>query len=125
MFHLTPSADISDTAYVDSILLPPAFLVARFGSPGRADNYKVSGQYTFTNRAGNVFTLYDWKSTSLYLGREDGAPTPEELWADEQPRVLNIGGSGEENDDGLNLPATAFREWLLEQYRGYHSGLVN
>ena len=126
MFRLDHDADISDTSGIDSVSLPPAFLVARFGPPGRATaDGKVSGRYTFTDDRGSVFTLHDWKSTSLYLGADSGAPMPEEFWADEEPYHFSIGGRGEENDDGLNLPATAFREWLLEQYRGYHSALVN
>jgi len=125
MFRLAPEADISDTAYVDSVSLPPALLVARFGPPGRATaDGKVSGRYVFTDERGNVFTVHDWKSTSLYLADED-APTRDEFWADEEPFEFTIGGSGEENGDGLNLPAAVFRGWLLEQYRAYHSGLVN
>ena len=122
MFHLTPGADISDTAYVDSVLLPPAFLIARFGPPREVDRNRISGRYTFADAFGNVFTLYDWKSTTLY---EDGAPTPDEFWAEGEPQTFHLGGAGEENDDGLNLPATAFREWLLKEYRGYHSALAN
>jgi hypothetical protein len=125
MFHLAPEADISDTALVDSVSLPPAFLVARFGPPSAVDRYKISGRYKFTDDRRHVFTLYDWKSTTLYLGCESDAPTPDDFWAEDEPREFNIGGSGEENDDGLNLPALAFREWLLEQYRGYPSGLAN
>lgn len=126
MFRLTPDADAGGTSYVDSVVIPPAFLVARFGPPGRGTlDHKVSGQYTFTSPAGDVFTVYDWKETTLYLGEHSGAPTPAEFWADPEPRAFGIGGFGEDNDDGLNLAATAFREWLLELYRGYGSRDAN
>jgi hypothetical protein len=126
MFRLTPDADAGGTSYVDMVVIPPAFLVARFGPPGPATrDGKVSGQYTFTGPAGDVFTVHDWKETTLYLGDDSGAPTPDELWSDPEPRELSIGGFGEENSDGLNRPATAFREWLLELYRGYGSRDAN
>lgn len=126
MFRLTPDADTGDTSGIDSVVLPPAFLVARFGPPGRRTlDGKVSGQYRFTSSAGDVFTLYDWKETTLYHGEDSDAPSPAEFWADPEPCVLSIGGSGEDNDDGLNLAATAFREWLLELYRGYGSRDAN
>jgi hypothetical protein len=126
MFRLDPLADTGGTCFVDSVYVPPAFLVQRFGPPGRGtDDGKVSGCYRFTNAAGEVFTLYDWKVTALYHGEENDWPTRDEFWAIPEPVELNIGGSGEENEDGLNLTATAFREWLLKQYRGYQSGLVN
>src|SRR5438132_7923718 len=126
MFRLDPHADTSGTSRVDTVEIPPAFLVERFGPAGPAslDN-KVSGCYRFTNAAGDVFTVYDWKATTLYYGESDDWPTPEEFWADTEPVEMSTGGHGEENDDGLNLAATAFREWLLEQYRGYTSGHVN
>ena len=126
MFRLTPDADVGGTSRVDSVVLPPAFLVERFGPPGRGSlDHKVSGCYRFTGPDGAVFTVYDWKETALYLGDNSGAPTPAEFWADPHPRELNVGGHGEDNDDGLNRPATAFREWLLELYRGYGSRNAN
>lgn len=126
MFRLGPNADTAGTYYLDSVLLPPVFLVDQFGPPGRASgDGKVSGQYRFLDGRGDVFPLYDYKTTTLYLGGDADAPTPAEFWASPEPYPFNIGGRGEENDDGLNLPATAFREWLLRQYRGYGSGLVN
>jgi hypothetical protein len=85
----------------------------------------VSGCYRFTTAAGDVFTLYDWKATALYYGEEEGWPSRDEFWADPEPVELNIGDLGEENEDGLNLGATAFREWLLERYRGHGSELAN
>lgn len=71
------------------------------------------------------FTVYDWKETTLYLGDDCGAPAPAEFWADPEPHALSIGGFGEDNDGGPNRAATAFREWLLERYRGYGSRDAN
>lgn len=126
MFRLTPDADTAGTSRVDSVEVPPAFLVGRFGPPGPGtDDGKVSGEYVFTGPGGDVFTVHDWKATTLFAGDADGWPTPEEFWADPEPWEFTIGGFGEDNEDGLNLAATAFREWLLEQYRGYSSAAVN
>lgn len=125
VFRLDPGAGIDGTHYVDQVNIPPRFLVERFGPPAEVDGYKVSGRYTFVGDAGEVFTLYDWKGTTLYHGDESGAPTPAEFWGNRNPETLYIGGRGEENRSGRNPAATAFKEWLLERYRGYRSSLVN
>ena len=108
--------------------MPPVVLVGRFGPSGRGtDDGKVSGYCRFTNSASDVFSFYDYKETTRYYGEaiEREWPTPEEFWAGSEPVELSIGGCGVENDDGLNPTATAFREWLQKQWRGYVSGGVN
>jgi hypothetical protein len=126
MFRLDPLADTAGMHRVDDIEIPPAVLVGMFGPPGRgSDDGKVSGFYRFTSNAGEVFTLYDWKATTLYYDADPAWPTPEEFWAGTEPVPFGIGGHGEENEDGLNLGATAFREWLVKRWLGYASCEVN
>ena len=84
-----------------------------FGPPPEGDGYKVSGNYVLTDDAGNVFTVYDWKATSLFdddagEGGWPGPPTPEEFWANRNRATLHIGGR---KGKGFE----AFRRWLLER----------
>lgn len=112
-FRFDPDADTDQTYRRGSIKIAPRRLMDVFGPPLEADGYKVSGQYTFTDGAGNVFTVYDWKATTLF---DDGSgereeltpPTPEEFWGNWYPEALNIGGRA-----GGDLDA--FRRWLMEQ----------
>jgi hypothetical protein len=105
------------SSYLDELLLSPRDVVARFGPPGYGDGYKVSGSYTFVREPGVVFTLYDWKLTSLHErgnGIEEGhpgasLPTPEAFWATGTPEQLNIGGFEDRGDVGH------FKRWLLQQ----------
>ncbi len=64
-YVVTPGVDVAGTHLVDEVQLPPAAVVRRFGPGEAGDGYKVSRRWVF--RKGHlVFTLYDWKSTSLY-----------------------------------------------------------
>ena len=112
-FQLNPEADIDGTYRIGSITLVPRRLVDRFGPPSDADGYKVSGQYRFVDQAGLVYTLYDWKRTSLFNdglaeGEESSSPTPEEFWGNENPDQLQIGGR-------KGCDVEAFKNWLKEQ----------
>ena len=79
----SPGSLANGTGYVDEIAIPPARVVRRFETGNSGDNYKVSRQWVF--RKGNlVFTLYDWKSTSLY---DPGYWSPEELWQSDRSRL--------------------------------------
>jgi len=80
----------------------PARLVEAFGTPGESDGCKTSGEYVFTDKAGKCFTLYDWKSTSLYEGC---GPSPSDFWASEAPYEFHIGGN-----EGTDVLEAA--EWL-------------
>ena len=81
---------VGGTSNIGNVIVPPASLVAAFGKPGESDEHKVSGEWTFIHQATEtVFTLYDWKATSLY---DDSLITPEEFWANTVPRHINIGG---------------------------------
>lgn len=101
-------------------------LVKAFGEPtydalNDLDNCetKVSTEFVFsktepvdrssssTETVTTVFTVYDWKATDLYLGR-DGGPTVEEFRASmskESEAAWHIGGhvGGEELEEFLNF----------------------
>lgn len=49
-------------------------MVRCLGEPGEGDGYKVVGEWYFNDGSGNVFSLYDWKATSLY---DPKLPSPE------------------------------------------------
>lgn len=118
-YVLSPKADRSGTSYLGTIELSPRRLVARFGRPTPGDPMKVAGEYTFQDQQGNVFTLYDWKCTSIWEiaegyieeGEEPTLPTPEQFWSLEEPVTLNIGGKSGHGD----LPE--FMKWLQGEPR--------
>jgi hypothetical protein len=112
-FSLNPGANINHTHHIGVIVLAARRLVDRFGPPEECDGYKVSGQYRFEDDRGRVYTVYDWKETSLFDdGVDDGetseAPTPDEFWSNENPITFHIGG----RDDG---DVEAFKNWLSAQ----------
>ena len=79
------------TSRMSEMLIAPADLILAFGSPGESDGCKVSGEYLFHDeKNGVVFTMYDWKSTSLY---DERAQSPEQFWAQTKPTTINIGGN--------------------------------
>jgi hypothetical protein len=110
MFHLDSNADTGGTSLRDVIDLPPAFMVARFGAPEGGDNYSCTGRWIFVNDRGDVFTVYEYKSTSSYLSDECGALPPEQFWALQEPVELHIGAHA---DNGV----PAFRQWLIAQHQ--------
>jgi len=66
-------------------------LVLAFGEPMESDGYKISGEWVFVEEeSGEVFTLYDWKSTDLYDGE---GPSVEEFRNYNHPVQFNIGGN--------------------------------
>ena len=105
-YILDSKADISDTSWVDDLEVTPADVVRAFGGPPRrGDPRKVSGLYSFVD-GGRVFTLYDWKSTSLW---DDDLPSPLAFWNSRVSEVLMIGG----NDDDIG----GFVSWLVGRVR--------
>ena len=111
-FTPNQAADVNGTYNIGKILVPPKRMVELFGRPREVDGYKVSGSYTFTDERGNVFTVYDWKVTSLYFdafedGQESSLPSPEEFWDLETPEELMVGGK-----DGFDV--ASFKRWLLQ-----------
>lgn len=80
----------SGTFYQGEIDLIPKNVVRAFGKPSIGDDYKVSGEYAFVN-GNKVFTLYDWKWTTLY--DKNNPFTPKGLWMLDKPFRFNIGGN--------------------------------
>ena len=104
MFTLSQDADINGTHLQGHITVAPAVLVEKFGQPQGCDGYKVSGEYAFENEEGEVFTLYDWKCTTLY--DSDAGVTPSDFWSQACPRRFNIGG---------RTNAFEFTDWLKRE----------
>jgi hypothetical protein len=105
-FALAPEANAGGTSFKDSIHVAPQALIAAFGEPVKSDGYKVSGEYVFRNDEGEVFTVYDWKMTTLYDG--ENTLRPHDLWDLESPIEFHIGGK---------TGAGAFIEWLKRRVR--------
>ncbi len=53
-------------------------LKAVLGEPDDGEGYKVSMMWVLEDSKGRIFTIYDWKQTSLFTDYE-GNPTPEEF----------------------------------------------
>ena len=101
MFKLNQDGNVNGTCRQSEVMASPSRLVDLFGEPEFCDGYKVSGEYIFEGENGEVFTLYDWKSTSLY-NPTYGTP-PEMFWAGRKPVQFNVGGHGYAGD---------FVQWL-------------
>jgi hypothetical protein len=117
MFHFDPNATVAGTSLVEEIDLPPAFLVERFGPPLPGDGSRCTGRYGFVDDGGEVFTVYEYKSTAAYLDDEDDALPPEEFWRSELEQELSVGGRGDYGDGS----AKAFIEWLSAEYRRWRA----
>jgi len=76
-------------------------LIELFGQPDEGCGYKVSGEFTFEASNGELVTLYDWKSTSLYDGLSQ---SPQQL-RERTSVELNIGGNNA-------ITAQIFALWL-------------
>ncbi len=104
---------------VGEIKVSPRFLVERFGAPGGGDGIRVSGEYTFRSMQDVVFTIHDYKSTTVWATDEE-LTTPEEFWRLAKPVELSVGARG--ND------ATEFKKWVLGEYNVWlqaRNGLPN
>ena len=117
-FRLNPDANVNHSHKISEVTLVPGRLVECFGPPRECDGYKVSGVYRFVDDVGRGYTVYDWKSTSLYndrvlAGEECDLPTPQKFWSSEEPQEFSIGGR-----DGCDVPA--FEAWLRD-----HAGDAN
>ena len=86
-YVLTSSGESDGTHQFDEVAIAPASVIRCFGKGGNGDGFKVSRQWVF--RKGNLtFTLYDWKSTSLY---DIDMWSPESLWKCDEPFDLQVG----------------------------------
>lgn len=94
------------TSLVGSVQLVYSDIVEAFGDPLKGDGYKVSGEWIFVDdESGAVFTLYDWKSTSLY---SEDLPSVEAFRANFKPQKFNVGSN-------RVMLTSDFTEWLIEQ----------
>jgi len=109
MYKLNPQVDTSGTDSLTMFEFPPASLVELFGETSYSDGYKITRKHVFTSDRGDIFTVYDWKQTTLYRGTDSGAPTPEEFWGSRELQVLRIGGRAGSNP-------RPFLKWLQGQY---------
>lgn len=87
--------------------ISPRELIKKFGLPLEGDKYKVSGEYIFISENGDSFTLYDWKSTSLY---ERDYLDPLSFWRQENPYMFCVGGTEEGAPD-----IEDFKQWIKWQ----------
>jgi hypothetical protein len=109
MYKLNPDVDTSGMDSLTMFEIPPVCLVELFGHVSDGDGYKVSRRHVFTSDRGDVFTVYDWKQTTLYHGEGSDAPTPEEFWHSRELKYLRIGGRAGSNP-------RPFLRWLLGEY---------
>lgn len=111
-FHLIPSIPETKNLSAEGLItieLIPIVLIETFGKPGDCDGYKVSGIYRFANAQGDIFTIYDWKTTTLYHGEDSSCLPPEEFWREEELHDFNIGGNNEKL-------ISAFVDWLFDEF---------
>ena len=86
-FIRAPNAEMNATHRFGEIQIIPSAVVRCFGEGESGDGFKVFRTWIF-RRGDLVFTLYDWKSTSLF---DAEMWTPQELWASHEPFDLHIG----------------------------------
>jgi hypothetical protein len=97
------------TSWRGDVMLPPAFMIERFGDERSGSDTHTSGSWLFESDAGEVFTVYDWHCTLECNVLTGGWPTIEEFWASREPIAFHIGGMPESEWQ-------KFREWLQTQY---------
>jgi hypothetical protein len=112
MYRPDPGTDAGGTSLRGETRLPPAFLVKRFGKHDGGDGIRSSGGWTFVGESGEVFTLYEWRCTTLSNGPGSGSPTIRGFWASWQPVQFHIGGAS-------GSDWQAFRRWLQAEYRAF------
>jgi hypothetical protein len=83
------SLDSSAAYLVDEIDVAPKFLVERFGAPGEGDGLRVSGCFTFRSEDAVVFTIHDYKSTTLWATDEGPADSGSLLEASQARGVID------------------------------------
>lgn len=89
------------------VMLTPKYLALAYGAPDSGDGLRVSGEYAFVSDAGEVFTVHDYKSTTIW-DADTNLPTPEAFWSSDEPVELSIGGY-----EGSDVEA--FVAWLEKQ----------
>lgn len=112
MFRHDKTASAGGTSLRGETTLPPAFMVKRFGKHDGGDGIRSSGGWTFVGESGEVFTVYEWRCTTLSNGRGSGSPTVREFWSSWEPVKLHIGGIPDSDWQ-------SFRKWLQAEYRAF------
>ncbi len=92
MFRMNEDANIDGASWLKSVIIPPRDLVDLFGPPLEGDGYKVSGEYILESISGNVASIYEYKSTSLY---DPMNPDPKVFWDSDIPYRFHIGAHSE------------------------------
>lgn len=107
MFTQNYDADTDGSFRLDTLMISPAELVKAFGAPGLIGGVedKISGEYIFTDAAGRLYTLYDYKKTCLYQAGLSSAP---DFWASKEPVEFSIGGREDSN-------IGAFKAWIADR----------
>lgn len=111
MFTRNDTANTSGTYLLEEVDLIPKFLVSVYGPPSAGDGFRVSGEYTFVSSSGNVFTVHDYKSTTLWA-TDEGLLTPKQFWKSDKEEEFSIGGKNEPE-------AKIFVEWLLKEQEAW------
>lgn len=100
-YKLNYDAEVGGTHLVGHIHTNYQSLEDAFGEPTECDEYKVSGEWRFKdNNSKEVFTIYDWKQTSLY---DADYPTVDEFREDLTKTDFSVGGKTD---------ATKFIDWV-------------
>lgn len=100
------------TFRVGEIEVSPIDLIRAFGLPGKSDNYKVSGEYVFHDvKTGAVFTIYDWKLTSLY---SEGRISPNNFWKMDDKITFNVGGNRKHDAEEFISKVNNYIKWVKE-----------
>lgn len=108
------TADAGGASWSADVELAPLFLVETYGAPAAGDGLRVSGWYTFRAPEGAVFTIHDYKQTSLWAG-DEGLPPPEAFWRSDRPVELTVGSRLDASDPALSR----FKRWLLAAYESW------
>ena len=70
MFSRDESINSGGAYWADRVDVAPLFLVEEFGPPAVGDGIRASGQYTFRSETSIVFTVHDYKVTTLWATDE-------------------------------------------------------
>lgn len=105
LFRLSPNANAGGTCLRGEFVSNYKTLAKYFGEAESSDEYKVSGEWTFEDNNGNVFTIYDYKETELY---DSSYPSVKQFR--KLPEVtFHVGGKGSVKE---------FIDWLCEKTEG-------
>ncbi len=102
-YKLDMDANPSETGYRDTIEIDYEKMVSQFGI-GTNDGCKVSAEWRFVDNQGRIYTVYDFKQTSLY---SPDKPSVEAFRS--KPQIYHIGAKDNAKD---------FKAWLQNKLKG-------